>query len=284
MTPTESNLKELAKLYQNFKLNKSGLSGEFKASEQFVLHVESETDPETWKAFNSPEGTFIKWTEIKGSSKVTIEEFISSYKQVMGNKEPLSNLANTVSEGLPESEEEKQRKLEELDRIMDEGNTTKKQNNAYEEVQAEIITLPAPVGISGIVRPAVSAVEALAAWKEFQALKKAILEPSDLQRIQNKDFIKKSGWRKFATFYNLTDRIVEETKIQVDDKEYIWKIKVICTASNGRQTEGVAMCSSKEKSGPRQMHDTYSTCHTRAKNRAISDMIAAGEVSAEEMM
>ena len=146
----------------------------------------------------------------------------------------------------------------------------------------ESITLPAVVGI-GIVRPAVSAMEAVAAWKEFQALKKAVLDPSDLHRIKDKDFIKKSGWRKFATFYNLTDKIVEEEKMQIDNTEYIWKIKVICTAANGRETEGVAMCSSKEKSGPRQMHDTYTTCHTRAKNRAISDMIAAGEVSAEEM-
>jgi hypothetical protein len=114
-------------------------------------------------------------------------------------------------------------------------------------------------------------------------MRNTILAQSDFHRIQNKDFIKKSGWRKFATFYNLTDVIAEENRITVDDKEFIWKIKVVCTAPNGRQTEGVAMCSSKEKSGARIEHDVYSTAHTRAKNRAISDMIAAGEVSAEEV-
>lgn len=89
-----------------------------------------------------------------------------------------------------------------------------------EDVKAEIVehkneslpALPPAQGIGGIVRPAVSAMEALAAWKEFQALKSMILERSDLQRIGNRDFVKKSGWRKFATFYNLTDRIVEETQ------------------------------------------------------------------------
>lgn len=147
----------------------------------------------------------------------------------------------------------------------------------------EPVNLPAPVGINGIVRPAVTAMEALAAWKEFQELKKYIIEKSDIQMIQGKPHIKKSGWRKFATFYNLTDEIVEEKEIPLDKGGYYWKIKVICTAPNGRKTEGVGMCASAEKSGARQIHDVYTTAHTRAKNRAISDMIAAGEISAEEM-
>lgn len=159
-----------------------------------------------------------------------------------------------------------------------------------EEVKAEIVepeneslpALPPAQGIGGIVRPAVSAMEALAAWKEFQALKSMILEKSDLQRIGNRDFIKKSGWRKFATFYNLTDRITEETQVK-NGSGYYWKIKVVCTAPNGRVVEGVGICSSTEKKFSHPEHDIYATAHTRAKNRAISDMIAAGEVSAEEV-
>ena len=134
-----------------------------------------------------------------------------------------------------------------------------------------------------IVRPAISAQAALQAWNEFQSLKTAVLSTSDLHLIQGKSFVKKSGWRKFATFYNLTDKIVDEQKIENTDGTYTWKIKAECIAPNGRITEGVAMCNSKEKSGARQEHDCYTTAHTRAKNRAISDMIAAGEVSAEEM-
>lgn len=134
----------------------------------------------------------------------------------------------------------------------------------------------------GIVRPAVSTQAAVAAWKEYQELKKAILDKSDLQRIQGKDHVKKSGWRKFATFYNLTDNILEEKRIDYGSY-FVWKVRVQCVAPNGRIVEGNAMCSSEEKSGMRIEHDTYSTAHTRAKNRAISDMIGAGEVSAEEM-
>jgi|GEM_PF-6196239 len=153
--------------------------------------------------------------------------------------------------------------------------------------------LPAPVGVSGIVRPAVTARQALAAWREFQELKKYIIEPSDLQEVEiydkktgtkkKKSFVVKSGWRKFATFYNLTDRIVEETKEPSGQGGFLWKIKVVCTAPNGRETEGVGMCSSTERGFAHPDHDIYATAHTRAKNRAISDMIAAGEVSYEEI-
>ena len=135
-----------------------------------------------------------------------------------------------------------------------------------------------------IVRPAVSAQQAIAAWNEFQDLKKAILQPSDLQRISGKDFMKKSAWRKFATFFNLNDKIVEEAQTpHADGNGWTWKIKVECMAPNGRITEGVGMCSTSERNFAHVEHDTYVTAHTRAKNRAISDMVAAGEVSAEEV-
>ena len=54
-----------------------------------------------------------------------------------------------------------------------------------------------------IVMPAVSPEQALEAWKAYQALKTKIMEPSDIQKIQGKDFLKKSYWRKIATFFNL---------------------------------------------------------------------------------
>ena len=148
---------------------------------------------------------------------------------------------------------------------------------------AALSTLPAIDGC-GIVRPMVSAVQAKEVWDEFQALKLAIIEPSDMQNISGKSFVKKSGWRKLANAFNLSDEIIEEVREEINDvKEWIWTIKVRAIAPNGRSCVGVAKCASSEKSGARKEHDTYTTAHTRAKNRAISDLIAAGEVSAEEM-
>lgn len=146
-----------------------------------------------------------------------------------------------------------------------------------------VSTLPSIDGCD-IVRPMVSALQAKEVWDEFQALKLAIIEPSDLQNISGKSFVKKSGWRKLANVFNLSDEIIEEVREEINDsKEWIWTIKVRTIAPNRRSCVGVAKCSSAEKSGARKEHDTYTTAHTRAKNRAISDLIAAGEVSAEEM-
>ena len=154
-------------------------------------------------------------------------------------------------------------------------------------------TLPALTEI-GIVRPVVTAQQALAAWNEFQALKKAIIEPSDLQEIEVFDkrtgtkkkskFIKKSGWRKLAACFNLTIRTESEIKEPTKNGGFLWTMKVVCRAPNGREMEGVAKCSSDEKNGARIEHDVYTTAYTRAVNRAISDLIAAGEASAEEMV
>ena len=56
------------------------------------------------------------------------------------------------------------------------------------------------------------------------------------------------------------------------------------SAQNGRFAFGVGACASNERNFSHVEHDTRSTAHTRAKNRAVSDLIGGGEVSAEEMM
>ncbi len=179
-----------------------------------------------------------------------------------------------------------------MPRDNEQGGTPEQPDDALDPTPDETTT---PIDISSgalvplstttdIVRPAVSAQQAITAWNEFQDLKKAILQPSDLQRISGKDFMKKSAWRKFATFFNLNDKIVEEVQTPHQDGQgWTWKIKVECMAPNGRITEGVGMCSTSERNFAHLEHDTHATAHTRAKNRAISDMVAAGEVSAEEV-
>lgn len=135
-------------------------------------------------------------------------------------------------------------------------------------------------------------------WDNYQELTKALLDESDYQDTQ---FKKKSAWRKYATAFNLSDEIIKEEEIREPDTQQIItsKVWVKCTAPNGRSTVGVGICSiydkitNKDMSQPSNFilrqrfsnaeHDIPSTAHTRAKNRAISDMIGAGEVSAEEM-
>jgi len=145
-----------------------------------------------------------------------------------------------------------------------------------------------PVVSSGIVRPAVSAEEFKAAWDEYRKLRNSILESEDIQKIGDNQYVKKSGWRKIATAFNLSDEIIEERREDKGDGNFLWRIKVKVTAPNGRYAVGIGVCDTTERrrggdSFAHPEHDVYATAHTRAKNRAISDLVGGGEVSAEEI-
>ena len=140
--------------------------------------------------------------------------------------------------------------------------------------------------------------------KNYQEVIDAILEDSDYQKIQTKDgvrkFKKKSAWRKLATAFNINDTILKE-EITRDEHDRIVSAKYYVEAvlPNGRKSVGVGVCSiyDKRKKTDRDEvsnfvlrgrftnaeNDVPTTAHTRAKNRAISDLIGAGDVSAEEM-
>jgi hypothetical protein len=125
--------------------------------------------------------------------------------------------------------------------------------------------------------------QAAQAWNVFLELKKKLLSSSDYQRIGDTKFIRKSGFRKLSVVFNLSDEIVEQEKVEREDGSFYWRIVTKAIAPNGRTSTGVGICDSKERNFAHLEHDVYSTAHTRAKNRAISDMVAGGVVSAEEM-
>ena len=133
------------------------------------------------------------------------------------------------------------------------------------------------------VSPLVSPSQAAKAWKLFLELKEKLLTSDDYQQISGKMFITKSGFRKIAVAFNLSDRILESERVDREDGSFYWRIVVEAEADNGRKSTGVGICDSKERKFAHVEHDVFATCHTRAKNRAISDMVAGGVVSAEEM-
>lgn len=149
-------------------------------------------------------------------------------------------------------------------------------------------------------------VEAAEAFmNNYQDLVKALLDVEEDYQDGKK---KKSAWRKLATAFNISDEIVNEQLIfdDVDGQIVTARYKVKAILPNGRSTIGVGVCSIYDKirytatkkydadtETPSNFelrgrfsnaeHDVPSTAHTRAKNRAISDLIGAGETSAEEL-
>lgn len=170
----------------------------------------------------------------------------------------------------------------------------------------------AALTIRETVSLAVSVNEALAEWKEYQDLTHQLLDDSDYQSIGKKKFKKKSAWRKYARAFNISDRVTYEEIIREEDGFPIYaRIRVEARHTNGRTSEADHECHISERCCPAahglpcdksswnshsccargcvgRQHwshpgDIPATATTRAKNRAISDLIGAGEVSAEEM-
>ena len=134
-----------------------------------------------------------------------------------------------------------------------------------------------------IVRPLVTPDQAAKDWTLFEALKEKLLREDDYQEIAGKRYIKRSGFRKIAVYFGLSDCILEQERNDSDDRSFTWRIVVEVTAPNGRTCAGVGICDSRERKFAHVEHDVYATAHTRAKSRAISDMVAGGAVSAEEL-
>lgn len=116
-----------------------------------------------------------------------------------------------------------------------------------------------------------------------KALFSAILDlKEDIQQIKGKDFKKKSYWRKLASIYKVSLEHVKEWREEVGE-ELVYFFVYRATAPWGASVQATGSCSNKEKRETKSIHDTRATAETRAKNRAISDLLAFGEVSADEL-
>ena len=138
---------------------------------------------------------------------------------------------------------------------------------------------------------------AVKSQKNFEELVEALLDKdTDYQGGKKK----KSAWRKLARAFNISDEKICDRIIRDENHQIIsayFEVKAILP--NGRYGIGVGDCSIFDKINKDDAdmpsnfelrkrftnaeHDVISTAHTRAKSRAIADLIGAGEVSAEEM-
>lgn len=125
--------------------------------------------------------------------------------------------------------------------------------------------------------------EALRAYKGLQAtLDKAM--PDAIMEIQGRPFRKKAYWRAVRTAFQLKVVQVHEERVETpDDWGYI--VTYRATAPNGAEAEGDGACMASEKHAKQAtVHNVRSHAHTRAFNRAVSNLVGFGEVSAEEMI
>lgn len=151
----------------------------------------------------------------------------------------------------------------------------------------EVVPAPQP----GILMP-FDAEEVSDAMRAYQEVLRASLDPSDWQGTPGAkgSFVKKSGWRKIAKAFGLSVTMVD-AGVERDDEGNPVRAWAVYRAAhpNGQQQDGDGYCSVEESrfSSAKGRHkienDLRTTAATRAKNRAISDLVGMGEVSADEI-
>ena len=113
--------------------------------------------------------------------------------------------------------------------------------------------------------------------------------PDAIMEIRGKKFRKKSYWRAIATAFRVESRLLSEERIEIDgDWGYLATYRA--TTNDGRQCDGDGACMASEKvdrdgkpTAMQTVHNVRAHAHTRAKNRAIADLVGFGEVSADEL-
>jgi hypothetical protein len=163
--------------------------------------------------------------------------------------------------------------------------------------EVEVLEVEEAPGNALTVRPAGREVlmpmdteQVVAGMKAYQELLPKLLEESDYQKDGDRKFVKKSGWRKIGRAFNLSVTKVSMTVIRDQAGNPIRAEAVYrAIAPNGQVQDGDGYCSADEprfqnEKGRRKLeNDLRATATTRAKNRAISDLVGMGEISAEEV-
>ena len=126
--------------------------------------------------------------------------------------------------------------------------------------------------------------DALAQWEAYQIFTEKLLDKSDYIDIKGKAFKKKSAWRKYARAFNINTEIISKDIIK-NDKGIVTEAEFIVRATlpDCIHCDGWGNCSRREGNKNKPNHDIPATAMTRATNRAIADLIGAGEVTAEEI-
>jgi len=147
----------------------------------------------------------------------------------------------------------------------------------------------------GFVRPLLSADSAVEAFNEYQALKIKLRGDGDFITFYDRDGNKKEAptksWRsKLTRFFGISVEIVSEKMDTLPDGSFLFTAVAKAIATNGLFMFGDGSCWSKTKNEKDRKgnpvdiyHNTRSHAITRAKNRAVLELVGFGEVSAEEI-
>jgi hypothetical protein len=119
----------------------------------------------------------------------------------------------------------------------------------------------------------------------YDAACASLVGPNDVQQDGGRSFKKKSAWRKLARHFTVSCYVEDKPALMEVAGQWVVTVRARAVAPWGQVSEDVGSCGSDEQTGRRTitLADAIATASTRAHNRAISNLIAMGEVSAEEI-
>jgi len=127
----------------------------------------------------------------------------------------------------------------------------------------------------------------LEAMRRFEEFKRRALEPTDFVMLEvngeKRPYVKKSGWAKYALACDISLELRDERVETRPDGSTVYHFTYRAVAPNGRYADAVGSASTKERGFAHPDHDARALAQTRAQNRAISNLIGGGELSAEEL-
>ncbi|CAM6082744.1 unnamed protein product [Calypogeia fissa] len=170
------------------------------------------------------------------------------------------------------------RPLQELQPWVGSNQIVERPSSTSTWVQAEKMSC-SPKGSDGAWFSGLSGV---AMFRECQDAAMRTLVPSDYTIMNGKPYIKKTGWRKIAFFFNLSFEI-KDKNIQFDQQANVLRAEFVVRASmpSGRYTDSWGSCDRGEKRFSKPNHDIPSTAETRAKTRACQDLLGIGDYKSD---
>lgn len=148
-------------------------------------------------------------------------------------------------------------------------------------------TEPTELAESELVSPA-DPKRVLEVMRRFEEFKRQALNQNDFVVLEigkeKKPYIKKSGWMKYALACQLSLEKRDERLEERADGSKVYHYTYRAVSPNGRYADAVGSASTTERTFTHPDHDVRALAQTRACNRAISNLVAGGEVSAEEMV
>jgi hypothetical protein len=137
-----------------------------------------------------------------------------------------------------------------------------------------------------VLIPVASPDDLVAAMRNYQVIMHRLLDRGDYYQVgDGQPRIRKSGWRKLALAFGLSDEILDEKRLvdPNDPSHIIYRTTVRVWSRSGRSVQAVGSADSKEREYAHLEHDLRALAHTRAKSRAIADILGSAELVAEEI-